>query len=126
MPSHEITKAAIAAGLRKAMSKKKLSSITIKDITEACGISRVAFYYHFKDKYDLIHWIFLSETLPVINTFSTPERYFDGFVNLCNHMLTDQQFYIPSWKCCFIMAIRYSCITDASKYLRDKKIADCL
>ncbi len=97
MPNQEITKAAIAAGLRKAMEKKKLSQITIKDITEACGISRVAFYYHFKDKYDLIQWIFMSETLPVINTFSSPERYFDGFVNLCKHMLADQQFYMQAF-----------------------------
>ena len=30
--------------------------ITITDITTDCGISRMAFYYHFKDIYDLVEW----------------------------------------------------------------------
>ena len=31
-----------------------LDKITITDITTDCGISRMAFYYHFKDIYDLV------------------------------------------------------------------------
>lgn len=97
MSNQEITKSALANGLRSLMTKKKLSQITVKDITTECGISRNAFYYHFKDKYDLINWIFLSEMLPVINTFSEPDRYFDGFVNLCKHLLADRQFYMQAF-----------------------------
>lgn len=98
MPKIEITKAALAAGLRRLITKKKLNQITIKDITNECGISRNAFYYHFSDKYDLVNWIFISQTLPVINTFSAPDRYFDGFVALCRHMLEDKQFYMEAFR----------------------------
>ena len=76
------------------MKKKRLGQITVKDITSQCGVSRNVFYYHFRDKYDLVHWIFYSETLPVINTFSDPERYLDGFVNLCKYMLQNRDFYM--------------------------------
>lgn len=94
MPKTEITKAALGAGLKELMTRKKLSQITIKDISTKCGVSRNAFYYHFRDKYDLIHWIFYSETLPVINTFSDPDRYLEGFVNLCKYMLENRKFYM--------------------------------
>lgn len=99
MPSKEITKAALAQGLRNLMKNKKLSQITIKDITTECGVSRNAFYYHFRDKYDLVNWIFMEETLPVINTFSDPDRYFDSFVCLCKHMLEHRQFYMEAFRC---------------------------
>ncbi|WP_455598438.1 TetR/AcrR family transcriptional regulator C-terminal domain-containing protein [Cloacibacillus sp.] len=94
MPKTEITKAALGSCLRELMVQKRLSQITIKDITTKCGVSRNAFYYHFRDKYDLIHWIFYSETLPVINTFSDPDRYLDGFVCLCKYMLENREFYM--------------------------------
>ncbi len=98
MSNQEITKSALANGLHNLTTRKKLSQITVKDITNECGISRNAFYYHFKDKYDLINWAFLSDMLPVINTFSDPDRYFDGFVNLCKNLLKDRQFYLQAFQ----------------------------
>ncbi len=89
----EITKQALGNALNDLLQHLDLDQITIQLITEKCGISRNAFYYHFKDKYDLINWVFLSETLPVINTFSAPDKFFDGFVNLCKKMTDNRQFY---------------------------------
>ena len=51
-----ITKKALEASLKKMMLKKPLAKITIRDITDDCGISRMTFYYHFQDIYDLIEW----------------------------------------------------------------------
>ena len=48
------TKQALEASLKRMMLKKPLDKITIRDITEDCGISRMTFYYHFKDIYDLV------------------------------------------------------------------------
>ena len=44
-----VTKQALEASLKQLMQKKPLDKITIRDITDTCGISRMAFYYHFKD-----------------------------------------------------------------------------
>ena len=55
----QITKNALAASLKKLLSKKELSKITITNITEECGVNRQTFYYHFKDIYDLLEWIFM-------------------------------------------------------------------
>ena len=35
-----------------------LSKIRIKDLCEYCGTDRQNFYYYFKDKYELIAWVF--------------------------------------------------------------------
>ena len=55
------TKAALEASLKKLLLKKPLDKITINDLTTDCGISRMAFYYHFKDIYDLVDWILMED-----------------------------------------------------------------
>ena len=52
----QITKRALEQSLKNLLQQKPLSKITISDITEDCGISRMTFYYHFKDIYDLVEW----------------------------------------------------------------------
>ncbi len=55
------TKNAMKASLKKLIQKKPLSKITISDITSDCDISRMTFYYHFKDIYDLVEWCVVSD-----------------------------------------------------------------
>ena len=61
MADSNITRNAMAAAMKALMKEKKLSKISISDICGACGMNRNSFYYHFKDKYDLINWIFYTE-----------------------------------------------------------------
>ena len=42
-----ITKLALEAALKKELLTKPLDKITINDLAEDCGISRMAFYYGF-------------------------------------------------------------------------------
>ena len=53
----QTTKRALEASLKSLLLKKPLDKITISDIAEDCGISRMTFYYHFKDIYDLVEWV---------------------------------------------------------------------
>ena len=55
------TKQVLEESLKKLMLHKPLDKITIRDLTEDCGISRMAFYYHFKDIYDLVEWACLED-----------------------------------------------------------------
>ena len=52
----QITKYALENSLKNLLLQKPLDKITISDITDDCGISRMTFYYHFKDIYDLVEW----------------------------------------------------------------------
>lgn len=67
MPSADITKRAIADALKRLMTQKGLAKISVGDIVAACGINRNSFYYHFKDKYDLVNWIFYTEIAAELN-----------------------------------------------------------
>lgn len=55
------TKRALEASLKKLLLQKPLDKITIQDLTTDCGISRMAFYYHFKDIYDLVEWVCVED-----------------------------------------------------------------
>lgn len=58
MADSNITKKAIAQSLKKIMKDKPFEKISVAEICEDCGLTRKSFYYHFKDKYDLVSWIF--------------------------------------------------------------------
>ena len=54
MSNTNSTKLALETSLKKLLMTKSLDKITINDLTTECGISRMAFYYHFRDIYDLV------------------------------------------------------------------------
>ena len=86
------TKAALEESLKRLLLKKPLDKITITDITTDCGISRMAFYYHFKDKYDLINWIFYTEFVSNIHL----EEYKDALQlleDICDYLYQERDFY---------------------------------
>ena len=49
-------KGIIADAFAALCMKKDINKITVKDIVEACGISRQTFYYHFQDLLDVVEW----------------------------------------------------------------------
>ena len=57
MPYSNATKQAFADALRKLLEQKPFAKISVSHICEECGMNRKSFYYHFKDKYDLVNWI---------------------------------------------------------------------
>ena len=61
MPDSNITKRALAQAMKELMAAHPFSKISVGDICEACGMNRKSFYYHFRDKQDLVNWIFESE-----------------------------------------------------------------
>lgn len=61
MADSNITKNALAAALEELMGEKPFDKIKISDICDRCGMNRKSFYYHFRDNYDLVNWIFDNE-----------------------------------------------------------------
>ncbi|MEA4922621.1 MAG: TetR/AcrR family transcriptional regulator C-terminal domain-containing protein [Eubacteriaceae bacterium] len=63
MTKGDITKKQIADAFKKLMEVKSFENITVTDITEACDLNRLTFYYHFDDKYALLNWIYYNEII---------------------------------------------------------------
>ena len=92
MPDSNITKRALAQAMKDLMRTEPFSKISVGDICQACNMSRKSFYYHFRDKYDLINWIFDSEFLQSIH----PEAYrigWDLLADMCAYFYREQAFY---------------------------------
>ena len=51
-----LTKKALLKAFGTVLERKPFKKITVGDLTEECGISRMTFYYHFKDIYDMLKW----------------------------------------------------------------------
>ena len=62
----DLTKRALAEALKNRLSKTTVKNITIKDLTDDCGLNRQTFYYHFSDIYELMEWIFVDETNKIL------------------------------------------------------------
>ncbi len=86
------TKRALEASLKNLLTKKSLDKITINDIAEDCGISRMTFYYHFKDIYDLIEWSCMEEASRVIEGNKTYETWQEGFLRIFEAVLANKPF----------------------------------
>ena len=54
----EKTKYRLAYAMKECMKTTSVENITVKQITEKCGLTRQTFYRNFLDKYDLINWYF--------------------------------------------------------------------
>lgn len=92
-----ITKRAIAASLKSLMNEKPFSKIGVGDICEKCGMNRKSFYYHFRDKYDLINWIFDVEfALPAQDAEYSSK--WEAFLTLCTYFYQNRCFYRQAFK----------------------------
>ena len=84
------TKRALEASLKKLLLQKPLDKITIQDLTTDCGISRMAFYYHFKDIYDLLEWIYKNEVIDEID--NKDEEWQQRFLYIFKYVLKNKEF----------------------------------
>jgi len=94
MSDSNITKMALANSLKGVMAKKAFSKICVSDIVNDCGLTRQAFYYHFKDKYDLMNWIYYTETARFMSSYNNAEHWLDGMTDLCDYMKQNKAFYM--------------------------------
>lgn len=88
------TKKALADSLKALLRTRPLSKITVADITDGCGINRMTFYYHFRDVYDLIEWIFVQEGSMAFKGRTGHETWQDGFCDLCRYVLENRSFFV--------------------------------
>ncbi len=88
----EVTKRALEASLKNLLSKKPLDKITISDITEDCGISRMTFYYHFQDIFGLIEWSCMEDASKALAGNKTYSTWQEGFLDIFHEVEKNKPF----------------------------------
>lgn len=94
----QITKKAIEASLKNLLLKKPFDKITINDIAEDCGISRMTFYYHFKDIYDLVEWACEEDVKKILEDKDDYKTWTQGFLNLFEEVLKNKPFILNVYR----------------------------
>ena len=56
------TKELLAESFRELAEQKPINKITIANITDNCGMTQPTFYRYYKDEYDLIAWIYVTDS----------------------------------------------------------------
>ena len=85
-----LTKKALDESMVELLNTTTLDKITIGDITNACGVSRQTFYYHFEDIYDLLEWHFMNEADTIMNAFPDKSQWAELASALANYMISNK------------------------------------
>ena len=101
MADSNITKLALSNALKELLEEQSLEKISVSDICERCRMNRKSFYYHFRDKYDLVNWIFDTEFIALNQvhsknilefTYSFDDRW-KHIETICNYFYENRNFY---------------------------------
>lgn len=69
------TKTKLSNSLKKLMTQKPFSKITVSEIIRDCNVNRKTFYYHFEDIYALLKWMFEQEAINIVKQYDLPSDY---------------------------------------------------
>ena len=91
-PTSETTKQELSAALKTLMSQKPLEKISIREITDLCGLLRETFYYHFADIYDLVKWMFEEEAIVLLRQHEGVQLWQEGLLQLFHYIQDNRAF----------------------------------
>ena len=84
---------ALAESLKELAQKTAFEKITIKQITDGAGVTRITFYHHFHDKYDLLGYILRKEILEPVGILLKNDMYKEALNLIFINLKKDSAFY---------------------------------
>lgn len=90
------TKEILADSFRELAGSKAANKITVQEISENCGYSSATFYRHFRDKYDLMAWDYLSHCKALMKEAAIQEGSWEASVISVCIYLDDQKQYMKN------------------------------
>ena len=96
--SNERTKYELADAMKRCMKTAPVEKITVKEIVEACGVTRQTFYRNFQDKYDLINWYFDKILLESFEHMGEGKSVYEGLVNKFTYIQEEKLFFKAAFK----------------------------
>lgn len=87
-----------ADAMKRCMKTAPVEKITVKEIVEACGVTRQTFYRNFQDKYDLINWYFDKILLESFEHMGEGKSVYEGLVNKFTYIQEEKLFFKAAFK----------------------------
>lgn len=94
MIARQSTKELLAESLKELSQVKAVDKITIKELTQNCGLTPPTFYNHFRDKYELMAWIYNQEVEAAMKNFGGTDSFEDVICKWMEVVLDDENFYV--------------------------------
>ena len=86
-----LTEQAIQATFFELLAESPLDKITVRQITQRCGISRNTFYYHYHDVYDLLEKTFAVEEERMLADMHDISTMRQGFMQASRFAIENRQ-----------------------------------
>ncbi|XCP83953.1 TetR/AcrR family transcriptional regulator C-terminal domain-containing protein [Roseburia hominis] len=86
-------KGVLADSLKELLKENPYESISVQDISKYSDISRTTFYNHFRDKYDLVSWIYKTESDQICKGF-TNSQWREFHSKVLEYMRKERNYYI--------------------------------
>ena len=103
----------LANALLDLCESTSLKSITIKDLLNHTGVSRQTFYNHFKDKNDLIQYIYVSKIIPCYHDSKVEIDFYTSLLDSFNRMKKYRIF------------LKQACLLEGQNCLKDYIFEHC-
>lgn len=93
MANSEMTKRALADAFCTLAQKMPADKITVGRVTEACGLNRQTFYYHFQDMVDLVEWMLIFQARQTIGGLEEPPSWQQALARVCEYIEKNKALY---------------------------------
>ena len=94
----ENTKYKLARAMKECMKVTSVENITVKQITEKCGLTRQTFYRNYQDKYDLINWYFDKLLAKSFEHMGQGRTVYDALVKKFTYIQEEQTFFAAAFR----------------------------
>lgn len=95
---NEATKNQLIEGLKECMRHKQLEDITVREISDAAGVSRQTFYRSFLDKYDLANQYFDQLLALSFDQMGSGKTLHEGLVKKFRYIRQEQIFFTNAFR----------------------------
>ena len=88
----------LARSMKECMKTMSVDNITVKQITENCGVTRQTFYRNFMDKFDLINWYFDKLLAKSFEHMGMGKTVYDALVKKFTYIQEEHVFFAAAFK----------------------------
>ena len=103
----DFTKKAIIASFIKILKEKPFEKITINEITADCGVSRMTFYYHFQDIYDMLDYVIEEKLRASVSKAFTYETWQRDYTSVFDTVLEEKSFFLKIFNSIDLRRLEY-------------------
>lgn len=90
----QTTKELLAESLKDLAQFKPVDKITVKELAKNCGLTAPTFYNNFRDKYELMAWIYNQKVEASLENFGRGDSFEDVICKWMEIILEDKNFYL--------------------------------